>query len=335
MARPGPFTNDRRRRTGSAARRLHTGTNPPDGSELLALHVATVLEVSARGSFSAAARALQISQTTVSRRVQDLEDRIGISIFERYADGVRLTAAGQSFASRLSQSRDLLATAVREARLAGVADVGALNVGFVWSFAAGIAAEILARFRTSHEDIRMRLTELGAAELLEQTLRRELDCAWIVRWHKLEPTLRIEPLWTERLCIVTPDHQPMPETADWNELAGKPYLCRATDEWRRFQSRFDLLGGVNLELQVHDCSLETILTLVAGGEGVTLLPESIARRGFPGVRFTPMSDPRAALEICCIYRRETDNPALRRFLAITRDVLRGAALSRPPRCSDA
>ena len=77
-----------------------------------------------------------------------------------------------------------------------------------------------------------------------------------------------------------------------------------------------------MDIHAHDCSRESLLSLVAAGDGVTLLPESIAELGYPGVQFLPMSDPRGRLEICAIWRRETDNPALRRFMSLTRDWLR-------------
>ena len=75
-------------------------------------------------------------------------------------------------------------------------------------------------------------------------------------------------------------------------------------------------------IRAHSCSRESLLSLVAAGDGVTLLPESTAEAGYPGVQFTPIADPRGCLEIVAIWRRETDNPALRRFMATTRDWLK-------------
>jgi DNA-binding transcriptional LysR family regulator len=291
-------------------------------TRLLSMELRTLLVVADAASFTRAARQLKIQQSTVSRRIRDLEDRIGVSLFERYPHGVQLTAAGRAFLAEAARSKDILTAAVAEARHAGAAGTGRLRLGFVWSFAAGAAREIVAAYRARHPAIRLQLTELGAAELLKRTLARQIDCAWIVRWHDLDPALEIEPLWSEALHLAQPRARASSEPQDWSVLGREPYLCRATEEWRHFQRHLDQIEGPRMDIHAHDCSQESLLSLVAAGDGVTLLCESIADLGHPGVQFTPMADPRARLEICAIWRRETDNPALRRFLALTRSWLR-------------
>jgi DNA-binding transcriptional LysR family regulator len=153
-------------------------------------------------------------------------------------------------------------------------------------------------------------------------LARQIDCAWVVRWHDLDPVLESEPLWSEALHLAQPNARASSEPQDWSVLGREPYLCRATEEWRHFQRHLDQIDGPRMDIHTHDCSQESLLSLVAAGDGVTLLSESIADLGHAGVQFTPVKDPRARLEICAIWRRETDNPALRRFLALTRRWLR-------------
>jgi DNA-binding transcriptional LysR family regulator len=215
-----------------------------------------------------------------------------------------------------------LSVAATEAARAGIATTGRLRLGFVWSFAAGTAAEIIAAFRHQNPNVRLQLTEIGAAELLKRTLDREIDCAWIIRWHDLEAVLETEPLWSEALYLAMPEGRGSVEPQGWDAFASSPYLCRATDEWRHFQRHLDTIDGPRMDIHAHDCSRESLLSLVAAGDGITALPESIARAGYPGTLMAPMADPRAKLEIIAIWRRETDNPALRRFLALAREWLR-------------
>jgi len=293
-----------------------------DGFGLLSLELRTLLVVAEAASFTRAARQLKVQQSTVSRRIRDLEDGLGVSLFERYSHGVQLTAAGRAFVGEVGRSRDVLKVAVAEARHAGSGGTGRLRLGFVWSFSAGAARDIVAAYRAQHPAIRLQLTELGAAELLKRILARQIDCAWIVRWHDLDPALEVEPLWSEALHLAQPSARASAEPQEWSVLGREPYLCRATEEWRHFQRHLDQIEGPRMDIHSHDCSQDSLLSLVAAGDGVTLLCESIADLGHPGVQFTPMRDPRARLEICAIWRRETDNPALRRFLALTRAWLR-------------
>jgi LysR family transcriptional regulator, benzoate and cis,cis-muconate-responsive activator of ben and cat genes len=288
------------------------------GAGLLSLELRTLIVVADAGSFSRAAHRLGVEQSTVSRRIRDLEDGLGVSLFERYAHGVRLTSAGRAFLDEAVLSQATLSHAVTEARQAATAETGRLRLGFVWSFAAGVAVEILGAYRARHPAVRLQFTELGAAELLKRVLTRQIDLAWIVQWHDLDPVLEVEPLWSEALNLAVPTSSQLEGPQDWGVLAKAPYLCRASEEWRHFQGALDQVGGPRMDIRAHDCSRESLLSLVAAGDGVSLITDSIAQTGYPGVRFLPMKDPRGRLDICAIWRRETDNPALRRFLAVTR-----------------
>lgn len=64
------------------------------------------------------------------------------------------------------------------------------------------------------------------------------------------------------------------------------------------------------------------MALVAQGQGVTIMPESFAHMGRTGVRFARIDEPTAKVAVAAMYRRDRDNPALRRLLAIARDWLR-------------
>jgi DNA-binding transcriptional LysR family regulator len=294
-----------------------------DPIHLFSVELRTALTVAGTASFSQAARELGMQPSTVSRRVRELEDRVGVSLFERHRHGIRLTAAGQAFVDKATQSQAILSAALGEARHAGEAGSGHLRLGFVWSFAAGIAREIIASYRAQNPNIRLQLTELGAAEMARRTLARDIDYAWIVCWHDLDPALEVESLWSEGLYLAVASQDASIEgVQDLSVLVHKPYLCRSTDEWRYFQERLDEAGGPRMDIHAHDCAHDSLLSLVAAGDGVTLMPDSIAAPGHPGVHFIPIKDPRAHLEICAIWRRETDNPALRRFMALTRDSLR-------------
>lgn len=283
---------------------------------LLSNSIVTALAVWEGRSMTAAGRRLGLEQSSVSRRVRELEDRLGVSLFERHAHGVRPTQAGQRFFEQLLRVRQVFETAVAEAHAAGAARTGFLSLGFMGSFGSGVAAAVLARLRQEHPGIALRLCEAGSEELSRRVMVGELDCAWIARWRSPDPGLRVEPLWTERLYLATAEPLEAP-LANWADVAAQPLLCPPRAEWRALQRRLRS-RGLHLTIQVQDCSRETLLSLVSAGQGAALFSDSVAERGSPGVCFTPMEDTEAAIPVCMIYLPETDNPALRRLLAITR-----------------
>ncbi|MGD0186490.1 MAG: LysR family transcriptional regulator, partial [Roseiarcus sp.] len=104
--------------------------------------ISQALLVAEHLSFSRAAQVLGIRQSAVSRRVRELEDRLGVSLFERDAGGVRLTEAGRRF---LERSRSALAEidhAVKGAASAGCGAEGAIRIGILSSLSGGFVREL-------------------------------------------------------------------------------------------------------------------------------------------------------------------------------------------------
>lgn len=292
------------------------------GSVLLAVELQTLVVLADCRSFSEAALRLQVRQSTVSRRIRALEDHVGVSLFERNGSGVRPTDAGQQLLSRAAQIRSLAQAALEEARDAGAARIGRLRLGFVGSFATPPAKDILGRLRALHPGLKIQLAELGATELVRKVLAHELDCAWVGSWRSPDPVLVIEALWNEPLYLAVPSSRHGLENARWADLAGQVLLARPEAELDLLFPVLAEAGVSRPEVQFHDCSRESLLALVAEGDGVAILPESFARLGTVGVRFARIAEAQAGVAVCATYRRDTDNPALRRLLAIARQWLR-------------
>jgi DNA-binding transcriptional LysR family regulator len=207
-------------------------------------------------------------------------------------------------------------------------------LGFVGSFATSPAQDIVGRLRDLHPGLRIQLTELGATELIQQVLAHQLDCAWVGSWRSPDPVLVVEPLWSEPLYLAMPAPAATAESVGWTALSGQVLLARPGAELDLLFPVLRAAGVVPPEVQFHDCSRESLVALVAEGHGVAILPESFARIGRAGVHFVRIREPQSEIAICVIYRRDRDNPALRRLLAVTRAWLRDngatrAALSGP------
>ena len=107
-----------------------------------------------RGSFTAAAAELGLTQAAVSHQIKTLEDRVGAPLFERLPRGVALTSVGARMSGRATAALDMIADAFAEAR---GSTSGQLAISVIPTFAASFLAARLGRFQMAHPDLSVRV----------------------------------------------------------------------------------------------------------------------------------------------------------------------------------
>ncbi|MEM7730357.1 MAG: LysR family transcriptional regulator [Pseudomonadota bacterium] len=133
------------------------------------------LAVAERGSFRRAAFSMDIGQSSVSRRIQRLEDTLGVSLFERRTDGARLTVAGTCFATRARTILDELRAATETAQTAGSGGNGHFAIGVIVSLSRGALRHILSEYMAAHRQVDIVLVESDRSDLLSRLSHRHID----------------------------------------------------------------------------------------------------------------------------------------------------------------
>ncbi|MBM3458885.1 MAG: LysR family transcriptional regulator [Armatimonadetes bacterium] len=169
-------------------------------------HVRAFCAIVAEGSFSRAARQLQITQPTISAQIQLLEKALDARLLERSAQGVQLTAAGQTFHP---YALDLLATVARAEEamneLAGVAR-GRLELGASSVPGHYLLPRALVLFKQRHPGVDLRLVVSNSQEIRTQVREGVLELGLVgerVRDERLTFTLAVED---ELVVVMRPDH---------------------------------------------------------------------------------------------------------------------------------
>ena len=145
--------------TAAANTRVHFGVAPSwtpiTGSKAIVdyISISQALVVADQSSFSRAARIIGVKQSAVSRRIQALEDELGVSLFERQSNGVRLTLAGQRFFERTRSAFAEIDLAVKNAAAAGRGAEGMIRIGVLPSLLSGFLCEVLAEFRETQPGV--------------------------------------------------------------------------------------------------------------------------------------------------------------------------------------
>jgi len=179
------------------------GPSPAPDLDLRSLQWSLI--VARLGGFRRAAHALGVEQSAVSRRVRDLEDDLGVSLFQRGPGGAVATHAGRAFLQRVDALVGGLAAAVAEARDAGAGQVGRLRIGVSFSLVSDSLFELIRRFHAAHPRVRIEMIEGRASAHLEAVADRRLDVA-VLPGGMTVAGLDMSVLWRERVLIALPAH---------------------------------------------------------------------------------------------------------------------------------
>ena len=274
--------------------------------------------VSAYGSVTAAAAALGYSAPAVSQQLAALEREVGMRLTERAGRGVSLTPAALILVAHTDALLARLEAA--EADLAALRDqiAGRVALAAFPSAAASLVPAAWAALAGSAPQVRLDLTEMEPEESLPAVLRGETDVA-VAHEYDLLPR-PLDPLFERRELLADPvvlavpaGHALAAEPAiPLSDLAGQPFLApREATSCAEMIRRACARAGFVPRVVGRATDFGVLLSLVAAGAGVTLVPGLAARWLPPGVRLIPPAEP-VTRRVFTVSRRGGDRkPAVR------------------------
>jgi DNA-binding transcriptional LysR family regulator len=272
------------------------------------------------GSFSRAARILNIKQATLSRHILDVEQHLGITMFDRGTRGAALTSNGKTYlrtARRIVKEFEELNAWVCATRSG---EVGTLAVGFYTSFTAGNLRATLTEFSDRSSGVRVRGFERGRQKLLEGIENGLLDIV-IMIGEAQYTELRSRPFWSERILVAMQESHPLAsfEHIRWADLTGERFLLTERDpgpETRDMLLSKLWMPGYTPEIDMDDIGRDTVLSTIALGGRISIVAESAVGIHVPGVTFREVYETAGHTRIgfSGYWRADNDNPVLRRFL---------------------
>jgi DNA-binding transcriptional LysR family regulator len=279
--------------------------------------------VARTGGIGKAALALNTVQSNVTARLKALEDRLGTELFERSHRGVALTAAGQRLLPYAERVGRLLEDAKRAVHDDGL-PAGPLAIGSLETTAALRLSPFLARFVKSHPAVDLSLKTGTSCELVDQVLDRALDGAFVCGPVD-HADLHAEPIFSEELVVLTAyDVSDLDERLRIGDV--RIIVLRAGCSYRQiFEAWLARRGIVGVRV-LEFGTLEAIVSCVAAGLGVTLLPKALTGAMWDGHRVAVHRLPDRAGRVETVFIRHRDayaTSALRAFLDMARPALAG------------
>ncbi|MBC7770128.1 MAG: LysR family transcriptional regulator [Phycisphaerales bacterium] len=237
--------------------------------------------VRAEGSFVAAAEAVGVTQPTLSAGIKDLETALGVVLVERGRLGAVLTPAGEDAVERAARALSEVEELVRAAQGAGEPLAGAFKLGAIPTIAPFLLPKALPLLRKRFPKLRLLMREDLTGRLIEQLRMRTLDAAVIALPYEAAGIASM-PIADDEFLVLTPDDHPLAKRNDLapEHLQSEELLLLEDGHCLRDQALSACkLTPSRRSAEVGATSLHTLVQMVAGGMGVTLLPKIAAEGG--------------------------------------------------------
>ncbi len=276
--------------------------------------------VRAEGSFVAAAEAVGVTQPTLSAGIKDLEAALGAILVERGRSGATLTPAGVEAADRGARALSEVEELVRAVQSAGEPFAGTFRLGAIPTIAPFLLPRVLPLLKRRFPKLRLQMREDLTSRLVDALRMRTLDAALIALPYEAAGVATAAVAEDEFLFLCPEDHP----LAKRNDLA--PEHLR-TEEVLLLEDghclREHALSACQLapgrrSADVGATSLHTLVQMVAGGMGVTLLPKIAAEGGAAAgahVAMRPFAEPVVGRSIGVAWREGGQREEEARLLA--------------------
>jgi DNA-binding transcriptional LysR family regulator len=264
------------------------------------------IAIAEQASFHRAATALHISQTALSRRLQNLEADLEIKLVERTTRSVALTGIGQEFLPEARRLLSDLARALKDIRETGKAQRGDICIASVPTAGVHFLPRIVHEYSSRYPDNRIRILDRLSAAVADAVLSREAEFGVHVA-ESLHPELTSSTLFHDQFVLLCRDDHPLAKrkALRWKQI--EPFRLIFAGEVSA--NRFVLdhaLGKQDLALQsfyeVQRSS--TAIGLVAEGVAAAVIPRLALQKGsYPRTRIIALTDPVVYRSLALVSRR--------------------------------
>jgi len=290
-------------------------------------HLRYFLAVAEALNFTRAAAQLRIAQPALSRRVQDLEDEIGVDLLKRSPRGVILTAEGKLFLEKTRQLLKLADESVEQVRALARGQYGELHIAYAPTPTVEILPPALAAFQKALPGVKVLLHDMSSTEIADGLRNGEVQLA-VAPWLAGEygANVEFEPLKTYPICAVLPANHPLArlKTIPLEKIAAEPLITFNRKNYPDAHTQLETLFrplGVKPRIVLECDSGSSLITAVESQRGIALAIPVLRLVAGNRLRYRPITGIAAGLPIGIVRAKNGDvTPAGEKFCEILRKV---------------
>jgi len=275
--------------------------------------------------FGRAAERLAITQPPLSVAIKSLEDELGVRLLLRDSKNVQLTEAGSALLVEARQIMERVARAADMTKAVSAGLRGRLSVGVTGSMFYREVSQIVRRFNELVPEMELSLREMSSAEQVKALLHGQLH-AGFVNSGTLPPQLSSIPLKAHRFMCCLPAAHAMAhaKAVRLADLSEERWIMFARDVApANHDNVIAVLNSAGIHPRASHAPRQwlTIISMVANGLGVALVPSFLTKTGFEHVRFLRLKDVRAESPASLAWNRADQSAALKTFVEVSKGIL--------------
>lgn len=290
-------------------------------------HLRYFIAVADELNFSRAAARLQMAQPPLSQQIQALEIELGVKLFDRKKRPLQLTLAGMTFLEEAKVMLTQLERAVHKTQRIYQGELGHLTIGFTSSIANGVLPNILRSFRQHYPQVKLILREENSAFQIRGLRDQQTDIIFVYQDLALTEAsdLAIMPLSQEPLVVALPEKHRLSSHSNIaiNDLANEEFIMPLRQVVSGLSEQIYSLcaqAGFAPKVAQEATFMVTILGLVAGEMGISLLPLSVQNLQRKGVVYRSIQAQTATKQLSAVWRRNDSSTLLQRFLDVAQAI---------------
>jgi DNA-binding transcriptional LysR family regulator len=260
------------------------------------------LAIARSQSLSGAAKALDLTQSSLSKQLGNLESYLGQSLFERHGRGVALSEAGRNLHDVTRPAYELIDNCVAQLREHVELNIGSLRVATVHTLSYYFMPEVMAKFMSQRPKVNITLLGRSSPEVVELVESGKADVGFVYDTAVATDTVEITPLFTEDMCLVVHNSSPFAGLPDIDLEQKTVPLIVAPPHYalRRMLHKHRLDNEVAAEVE----TIDAMLKLASVTSGQCVLPDRIPSAVLQEFQLTrvPISHPKLQRRIVGIKR---------------------------------
>lgn len=288
------------------------------GYQIELRHLRYFLAVAEDLHFRKAAERLFISQPGLSRQIKQMEEDLGIQLFERHNRKVVLTSAGEYLKNELTRNLKSLDNSIKHAKLLQDGKHGKLEFGYVGSAMQELIPNLLVTFKKEHPNVQFGLKEMDNQKQIESLLHQKIDIGF-VRLDRVPRGLSIQPILKENFCLVLPHNHPINSSnfRTLTQLKNEPFILFDPSYSPSYYEKVMQIftdNGFSPIISHNTIHAASIYKLVENNFGLSIVPKSLQLGYNMKVKFIELKNIKQHTTLSIVWDKNNRNPLLNALL---------------------